>query len=148
MASNVAQKVQNIQATVTAAAATSSTAALDIGRDDEITVCINVTTATGTSPTLDIVMQHSIDEGTTYVNAPQRTAQITAAGVHYMVFRRGIGSGGEAAFNQAGVADTGGALAKNFVFDSDQIKFKYTIGGTNPVFTFTVNVFSKPYSLY
>src|SRR5256885_5461461 len=51
-------------------------------------IVINVTTATGTSPTLDGVFQASIDKGTTYANLPLRTAQITAAGVHYFTFRR------------------------------------------------------------
>ena len=32
------------------------------------------------------------------------------------------------------------------VIDPQYLKFKYTIGGTNPSFTFTVNVFSNPLS--
>jgi hypothetical protein len=132
------------QVSVSAAAATATSSAVNGGIADEYTVCVNITAASGTSPTMDIVMQHSIDGGTTYVNAPVRFAQMTATGVHYAVFRNGVGEGGEAAFNQALVADTGGALTKNFVFDGRNLKFKYTIGGTNPSFTFTINVMSKP----
>jgi hypothetical protein len=138
-------KVPIKQVSVSAAAATATASVFAIPLADEYTICINVTAATGTSPTMDIVFLHSIDKGTTFVNAPLRSAQMTAAGVHYFTFKRGLGWG-EAAFNQALVADTGGALAKNFVFDPDYIKFKYTIAGTNPSFTFTVNVIANPRS--
>ena len=131
--------------TVTAAATTATSANIAIPKADEYSILINTTAATGTSPTCDIVFQTSYDKGTTYVNMPVRSAQITAAAVQWFTIRRGLGWG-EAAFNQAGVADTGGALAKNTVFDPAYVKFKYTIGGTNPSFTFTVSVFSNPLS--
>lgn len=129
--------------TVTAIAATATQAAFAIPLADEFTIVINCTAATGTSPTLDWVLQSSFDKGTTYANLPLRSAQITAAGVHYFTFRRGLGWG-EAAFNQAGVADTGGALAKNCVFDPAYMKFKSTIGGTNPSFTYKVAFLANP----
>jgi len=129
--------------TVTAAAVTATSAAFAVPVADEFSILISVTTATGTSPTCDIVFQNSFDKGTTYVNLPIRSAQITAAGTHWFTLRRGLGWG-EAAFNQALVADTGGALAKNVVFDPGYMKFKYTIGGTNPVFTFKVAFFCNP----
>ena len=135
-------RVMPVVQTVTAAAATATSSAFSAPLADVYTILINVTTATGTSPTCDVVFQGSYDKGTTYVNLPLRSAQMTAAGVHWFTFRRGLGWG-EAAFNQALVADTGGALAKNVVFDPEYMKFKYTIGGTSPVFTFNVVVFAE-----
>lgn len=129
--------------TVTAAAVTATSAVFAVPVADEYSILIQVTTATGTSPTNDLVFQNSFDKGTTYVNLPIRSAQMTAAGVHWFTLRRSLGWG-EAAFNQALVADTGGALAKNVVFDPEFMKFKYTIGGTNPSFTFKVAVFCNP----
>ena len=137
--------VSSVKTSVSAAAATATSANISVGKADEYSILINVTTVTGTSPTMDVVFQTSIDKGTTYANMPFRSAQITAAGVHWFTLRRGLGWG-EAAFNQAGVADTGGALAKNTVFDPNYVKFKYTIGGTNPAFTFSVTFFSNPLS--
>jgi hypothetical protein len=128
---------------VAAAAATATSSAINVGIADEYSILINCTAATGTSPTMDVVFQTSFDKGTTYANMPLRSAQLTAAGVHWFTFRRGCGWG-EAAFNQALVADTGGALAKNVVFDPQYVKFKYTIGGTNPAFTFKVCFFIAP----
>lgn len=132
-----------VVSSVSAAAATATSGVVRCPLADEYSICVNVTAATGTSPTMDIVFLGSTDKGTTYVNLPLRSAQMTAAGVHWFSFRRGLGWG-EAAFNQALVADTGGALAKNVVFDPQYVKYKYTIGGTNPSFTFTVNIFCNP----
>lgn len=131
--------------TAAAEAATATSTAANIGLADSYTLVINVTTVTGTSPTLDMVVQGSIDLGTTYANLPLRTAQITAAGVHYISFRNGLAQG-EVGFNQAGVADTGGALTKDVVFDPRFIKVKSTIGGTNPAFTYTITAFAMPRS--
>jgi hypothetical protein len=144
MAQNL-QLLNPVVTSVSAAAATATSGVVAVPMADEYSICISVSAATGTSPTMDIVFQGSIDKGTTYVNLPLRSAQMTAAGVHWFTFKRGLGWG-EAAFNQALVADTGGALAKNVVFDPQYVKFKYTIGGTNPSFTFKVVVFSNPRS--
>lgn len=120
---------------------TSSVTALPLS--DVYTVVFDVGTVSGTSPTCDIVMQVSYDKGTTYINAPLRSAQITATGVHWNVFRGGLGWG-EAAATQAGVADTGGAVNKNFVFDPQYVKFKATIAGTSPSFVLKIHVFAWP----
>jgi hypothetical protein len=131
--------------TAAAEAATATSTAANIGLADWYTLVINVTAVTGTSPTLDCVAQASIDNGTTFVNLPIRSAQITAAGVHFFSFRQGL-AGGEVGFNQAGVADTGGALVKDVLFDPRAFKVKSTIAGTNPAFTYTLTVFAMPRS--
>jgi hypothetical protein len=122
--------------TVTAAAATSSTAAFSLGGlGDSYQLILNISAATGTSPTLDAVLQTTFD-GTNYVDLPLRYTQKTAAGIAFLVFKLGLGMN-EVALEQA-VADTGGTLAKNCLFDPFHMKVKYTIGGTNPSFTFTL----------
>ena len=128
--------------TVTAAAATATSAALKVPVADTYAIWVNVTTATGTSPTCDIVLQTSVDGGTTYIDLPLRYTQKTAAAAEVLVFKLGLGQN-EVALAQV-VADTGGQLAKNCVFDPNYLKVKYTIGGTNPSFTFKMYVMVLP----
>lgn len=127
---------------VAAAPATSTTAAFALGLADTYSLYFTIATATGTSPTIDVVLQTSIDGGTTYVDLPLRYTQKTAAGTAVLVFKCGLGNN-EVAIENA-VADTGGTLAKNCVFDWRFMKAKYTIAGTNPAFTFTLNLIGTP----
>jgi len=129
--------------TVAATATTATSAALDLGVADSYCLVFNVTTASGTSPVLDIVVQTSPDGGTTYVNMPLRTAQKTATGVSWILFQGCLGRG-EAASETGLISNTGGTLAKNCVFDPHHVKIVYTIGGTNPSFAFTVYLFAQP----
>lgn len=88
-------------------------------------------TGTGTSPTLDMSLQHTPDGGTTWLIAPIRSAQQTTTGLNTMfIFRPKLGDS-EVALNQA-CAATGGTLAKNFVPSSQDWRLTFTIGGTNP----------------
>lgn len=129
--------------TVTAATATATSSAIKLDLADSYTLLINCTAVLNTSPTLDIVMQVSYDLGTTYVNAPIRSAQITAVASQWITFRNRLGDG-EAPYNQTTVADTGGALTKDFSFDPRFVKFKYTIGGSGAGGeTFTITQFAK-----
>jgi hypothetical protein len=107
---------------------------------ERYTVVFDVASVSGTSPTYDIVMQTSWDKGTTYINCPLRSAQITAAGVHWNSFS--LGNAGFAALTQAGVADTGGAVNKDFVFDPQYVKFKVTVAGTSPSAVVKIHVFA------
>lgn len=136
------QKVAPVNLSVGAVTATGTSSVMALPLADSYTIVFDVSSVTGTSPTLDIVMQCSYDKGTTYINMPLRSAQITAAGIHVNTLRRGLGWG-EAATTQAGVADTGGAVNKNFVFDPDYVQFKYTIAGTSPSFTLKIHVFAN-----
>lgn len=127
---------------VSAAAATSTSSAFNMGIADTYSLCLNITAASGTTPTLDVVLQTSLDGGTTYVDLPLRYTQKSATGAAWLVFKCGLGNN-EVALEQA-AADTGGTLAKNCVFDWRYMKVKYTIGGTNPSFTFTLNLLGTP----
>jgi hypothetical protein len=116
---------------------TTTTSAFSLkGQGDCYHVIIKNNTVTGTTPTLDAVLQTSVDGGTTYVNLPIRSTQCTAAGQIHWVFKMGLG-GNEVAL-ESPAADTGGTLAKNCLFDPNFMKIKFTIGGTNPSFTTVV----------
>lgn len=132
----------NLVVAQTALAATASSAAFVLPNAESYSLVLDVTTATGTSPTLDVVLQTSWDAGTTFIDLPLRYTQVTAAVVRYLVFRNGIGMN-EVALEQV-AADTGGTLAKNCNFDPYNMKLKYTVGGTNPVFAFRVHLFCLP----
>jgi hypothetical protein len=142
MASALLLPIKKNVLTASAVAATASSAAFSLPMADSYDLVLNITSVTGTTPTMDLVLQTSIDGGTTFVDLPLRYTQKTAAGVAHLVFRLGLGEN-EVALEQAG-ADTGGTLAKNCVFDPQNMKLKYTIGGTNPTFTFTVTAFALP----
>lgn len=131
--------------TLIASAAVTSTAqsaAFSIGMADCYTFILNTTAASGTTPTMDVVYQTSLDGGTTYVNIPWRHTQITAAGVNYLNVRLGMGIGEVG--TEGATADTGGTLVKGTVVDPNFMKIKYTIGATTPSFTFSLTVFMLP----
>lgn len=124
---------------VASAALTSSSATsafeLPVGADTYC-ILIYVSAVTGTSPTADFVLQTSPDGGTTYINMPMRSTQMTAAGQIWWTFKLGLGNNEVALESPA--ASTGGTLAKNVVFDPTKMKVAYTLGGTSPSFTTTI----------
>lgn len=130
-----------------AVTSTSTTSNIDMGLGDCYAIGLEVTAGgTGTSPTLDVVLQTSFDGGTTYQDLPLRFAQKTtstnANAPEWLIFRLGLGEN-EVALGQT-TADTGGSLAKNCLFKPDFIKAKYTIGGTSPTYTFTLHILTLP----
>lgn len=137
----VTPKLFSVQSSVTKTATyTSSAFAMPLG--DTYSLFLNVSAASGTSPTMDIVLQTSVDGGTTYIDLPLRYAQKTTTGAAVLVFKCGLGNNEVALENAA--ADTGGTLAKNCVFDWRYMKIKATIGGTNPSFTFAIYGLATP----
>ena len=121
-----------------AARTSTSTAKFTMPMADSYTFFVNCTAASGTSPTLDIVYQTSIDGGTTYVDLPWRHAQITSATANILTVRLGLGLG-ETVVEQA-VADTGGTLAKAAVCDISNMQVKWTVTATTPSFTFSITL--------
>ena len=133
--------------TVSAATATATTSNIDLGLGDCFSIGLEVTAgATGTSPTLDCVLQTSFDGGTTYLDLPlrftQKTTSTSSGTPEWLVFRLGLGEN-EVALGQT-TADTGGQLAKNCLFDPHHMAVKYTIGGTSPTYTFTLHIQTLP----
>lgn len=101
-----------------------------------------VLTATigGTSPTVDVAIQDTYDDGTTFFSV-LRFAQMTATGTRML---RVNGSMGVAEAGTEGAsADTGGALNNNVIL-TDKIKIKFTIGGTSPTCTGSVYLIATP----
>lgn len=96
--------------------ASGSAAAQSVGQYKEALVTLNCTAASGTTPTLAVVIQASDDGGTTWYNLPGGSfTQLTAAG------------------SQAIQVNTFG----------DTIRAAWTIGGTTPSFTFAVKAVLK-----
>lgn len=78
-----------------------------------------ITAASGTNPTLDVVIQHSIDGGTTWhdlITFAQQTGTATL------------------------FADYAEVEASTAQVYGDKLRAKWTVGGTTPSFTFSVKV--------
>ena len=101
--------------TVVPSAAYTATGNFDLsdltGNWDEVALYLDVTAASGTSPTLDVVYQTTVDGGTTWFTHTSMT-QATAATTEKKV------------------------IANSGVYS----RILYTIGGTTPSFTFTVRL--------
>jgi len=82
------------------------------GEANQAVFTLAVTAASGSNPTLDVTVQHSIDGGTTWFDL--------------VSFAQKTGTGSE-------LKSTGGA------FVGDHLRAKWTIGGSNPSFPFKVN---------
>lgn len=104
------QDSSRISVASAARTATGTSTAVNTEDVDEIEAELNVTAASGTTPTLDVTLETKTDTGDWYtVGAfPQQTGIVANVG---RVFT-GLG---------------------------DQIRWKWTIGGTTPSFTFTVD---------
>lgn len=148
MGTELIPKIQTVLVTVAGAAVTATSSAFAIPAvADCYTFYLNVTAASGTSETMDIVFQTSVDGGTTYVNIPWRFSQVgTSTVTKTMTVRNGF------AIGQVGwesiAAPTGGTLKKPAVIDPEHMKVTYTIGGTNPSYDFTLYVISLPANFY
>lgn len=148
MGTELMPRTQKALVTVAAAITTATSAAFAIPAvADCYTFYLNVTAATGTTETLDIVFLTSVDGGTTYVNIPWRFSQVTTSTVtKIMTVRNGFAIG-QVGFESI-TAGTGGTLKKPVVIDPEHMKITYTIGGTNPSYDFTLYVITLPANFY
>lgn len=103
---------------------------------NSVTFKLNVTGVTGTSPTLDLVVQTSNDGGTTLLDCV-RFAQITATttNAHYAT----APVAGIQAVHGAVGAGTISASAVGVPILGRAYKAVWTIGGTSPAFTFELD---------
>lgn len=131
---NYAKRVTNL-ATVTTTTSTTVT----LPTADVFTFILSSGTGSGTSPTLDAVIQNTPDGGTTWVNTALKFTQATtgAAAIQITVAQnRAMLTGSNA------VAATGSLLSKDTVL-SPKIRILYTIAGTNPSYaTITMDLFA------
>jgi len=103
-----------------------------------VLVRLSVTAASGTSPTLDVYFQQSLDGGSTFVDVahyPQVTGVL--ANPHYLNLSVGADNSIKASVGDGTIAanSTGTSLVSNVW------RIKWTIGGTSPSFTFAVDAF-------
>jgi hypothetical protein len=100
-------------------------------------------TVTGTSPTLDLGIQVSPDNGTTFFTM-WRFAQVTTAVKRRLAVKFVVADAGSEALIDS--ADpTGGALSVGVPI-TKWIAVRWNIGGTNPSFTFAVHFYALPLS--
>lgn len=97
-----------------------------------IVLILDCDTVTGTSPTLDLTFEMSPDGGTTWFVHSAFT-QVTAAAELVARFRNYVGPG-DAAIEGT---ESGAGTFINCPYGQDH-RFQWTIGGTNPSFTFAV----------
>lgn len=124
-----------LTATAVTATGTGGAVVLQDFQGEQIVAKLNVSAASGTTPTLDVVMQESLDGGTNWVDVA-RFAQITAAttNAHYANLVGSTAVAGAVGDGTIAASTTGVALV------SDTLRVKYTIGGTTPSFTFTLDL--------
>jgi hypothetical protein len=105
---------------------------------ENLLVRLSVTAASGTSPTLDVYFQQSLDGGSTWVDVahyPQVTG--TLSNPHYLNLAVGASN-----VISSGVGD--GTIAANSLgtsLVSNVWRIRWVIGGTSPSFTFAVDAF-------
>jgi hypothetical protein len=127
---------------VPSAARTSSgnTSAIVINDMDmeNLLVKLSVTAASGTSPTLDVYFQQSLDGGSTWVDVahyPQVTGTLTNP--HYLSLAAGAANAISSGVGDATIAAN--SLGTSLV--SNVWRVKWVIGGTSPSFTFAVDAY-------
>jgi hypothetical protein len=105
---------------------------------ENLLVRLSVTAASGTSPTLDVYFQQSLDGGSTWVDVahyPQVTGTLSSP--HYLNLAVGASN-----VISSGVGD--GTIAANSLgtsLVSNVWRIRWVIGGTSPSFTFAVDAF-------
>lgn len=125
--------------TSTTAAATSQTSAIVVPAEwVGGKFYFDVSAASGTTPTLDFAIETTYDDGTTWIVC-WRSAQITSAADYEIqtYFAMPIDGGTAYQAGRVALAATGGVISLPTPI-ADKIRIKYTIGGTNPSFTFAV----------
>lgn len=112
---------------------------LSDGPFDDIIIEVDVTAASGTTPTLDIYVQETLD-GTNYVDVAHFT-QITAALTNKA--RVALKRGNLSDAIKEGIGDaTVAANTLGLPLMTDKGRVKWVIGGTTPSFTFSVTSYA------
>lgn len=136
MSQNILQPYATTLVSSAARTTTSNSGNIEFPVDaEDISFILSSAAGTGTSPTLDVAIQVTPDNGTTYFTV-ERFAQVTSSIVKDAINMTRKRHHGEAA-SYLNIADTGGSLVNNVAL-SRKIRILWTIGGTNPSFTFGV----------
>lgn len=123
--------------------ATGNTSAWDgFGDVENLSLLLDITAVSGTTPTLVCLIEHTYDGTTWYqLGSFNAATNITAAGKYVLDIGPRLPNVTPAAVTPASSqAFTRGSVAANF---SDTIRVKWVIGGTTPSFTFSVRAISQ-----
>lgn len=112
-------KTATLHASAARTATGTGSAVCGFERYEKFTAQLVVSAASGTTPTLDVVIQHSIDGGTTWFTL--------------MTFTQKTTTGNELKTE----SEVEAATAEVY---GDCFRVSYTIGGTTPSFTFEVKI--------
>jgi hypothetical protein len=113
--------------------ATGNSATFVMPYADAYRLLLVTSAASGTTPTLDAVLQDSPDGGVTWVNLPLKFTQLTTVGSAYIIFKMVGPADAATAGSQAA---TGAATAVNCPVNVQFVRLLLTIAGTTPSFTY------------
>lgn len=118
-----------------AVTASASSATLTMPNDlEDFLIILDVTYTSGTTATLDTVLEVSPDNGTTFY-MHSRYAQVTTSSAKRILSISRRRHAGQAASEYAD-ANTGGAAANNGPIPQN-FRFRFTTSGTNPTYAVT-----------
>lgn len=109
-----------------------------------LTFEVAVTAASGTTPTLDLYLQESLDGGTTFVDLAH-LAQITAAltnPTRVSFAARELTQASDAIHAGVGDATTSAGQLSGLPLVSNVVRAKWVVGGTTPSFTMAVTAYA------
>lgn len=129
-------RILNPLAASTATTATLTGASFQLPIADAYLCILDTGAATGTSPTLDVALQHSPDNGSHWYTFA-KFAQVTAAGQRSLIFTPQVAV--SQAASEAAIANTGSAVAVNLPIIYGNVRILSTVGGTTPSFA-TINL--------
>lgn len=101
------------------------------------------TQASGTSPTLDVFFQESLDGGTTFLDVAHFT-QINASAatnVYACLAQRQLIKNDDDIIGAVGDGTTSAGQLSGLPLVSNVWRVKWTLGGTSPAFTFALNAY-------
>src|ERR1700690_281030 len=116
-----------------ALAVTASTAAINLPLADSYAFILNVISAGGTTETLDLAIQSSLDGGTTYQDWWRFTQATTSAVTYCLVVQPMVGHGEAGTVATVTNAATG-AISNNKSF-ANPCRLTFTISGTLPTYS-------------
>lgn len=116
---------------------------LPVRGQDSVLIEFACTAVTGTSPTLDLYIQESLDGGVTFVDIAH-FAQATAALTNPSRLRlsaRNVERASDAIVTGVGDATTAAASLSGIPLISNALRVKWVVGGTSPSFTIAVKAY-------
>lgn len=124
----------------TRATGTFTSGAIRLPKGESYLFILDITAVSGTSPTLDVAIQVTHDDGTTFTTV-LRFAQASTVSRRLLRIQPTLGRG--EAGTEGASADTGGALNANVPF-SRKIQIKATTAGSSAGLTWSLNCIIVP----